>query len=101
MKDGKFIVTHVDNPKEDGVKTGDFIIKVNGEDVDLQNAQTKFAFMGKLKVGDSFNLTVQSGDEQKEIKVYMKPRQIKHQFKINENATEEQLSLRSAWTKNL
>lgn len=101
VKDGKFIVTNVQNPSNDGVKAGDYILKVNGEDVDLQNAQTKFAFMGKLKVSDSFNLTVQSGDEQKEIKVYMKPRQIKHQFKILEDAKEEQLSLRSAWTKNL
>jgi predicted metalloprotease with PDZ domain len=101
MKDGKFIVTRVDNFSDDGVNAGDYILKVNGEDVDLQNAQTKFAFMGKLKVGDSFNLTAQRGDEQKEIKVSMQPRPIKHQFKVLDTASDQQLELRSAWMKNL
>lgn len=101
MKDGKFIVTRVDNPTDDGVKIGDFIIKVNSEDVDLQNAQTKFAFMSKLKVGESFILTAERGSEQKEIKVSMQPRPIKHQFRILETASDEQLALRSAWMKNL
>ena len=101
MKDGKFIVNTVERPSDEGVKSGDYIIKVNGEEVTLQNAQTKFGFMRTMKVGESFNLTVQRGEEQKEIKVAMQPRQIKHQFKISENATEEQLSLRSVWMKNL
>jgi predicted metalloprotease with PDZ domain len=101
VKDGKFIVTNVENPSSDGVKAGDFILKVNGEEVDLQNAQAKFAFMAKMKVGESFNLTAQRGTEEREIKVYMQPRPIKHQFNILENATDEQLALRSAWMKNL
>ncbi len=101
VKDGKFIVTRVENFSDDGIKAGDHILKVNGEEVDLQNAQSKFAFMSKLKVGESFNLTAQRGAEQKELKVSMQPRLIKHQFNIIENATEEQLTLRSAWMKNL
>jgi predicted metalloprotease with PDZ domain len=101
MKDGKFIVTRVDNSTDDGLIAGDFIIKVNGEDVNLQNAQIKFAFMSKLKVGESFILTAERGGEQKEIKVSMQPRPIKHQFRILENASDEQLALRSAWMKNL
>ncbi len=101
VKDGKFIVTNVENPSADGIKAGDYIIKVNGEDVDLQNAQTKFAFISKMKVGESFMLTAQSDGEQRELKVTMQPRKIKHQLIIKEDATEEQLNLRSAWMKNL
>lgn len=101
VKDGKFIATNVENPLSDGIKTGDCILKVNGEDVDIQNAQTKFAFIGKLKVGESFILTAQRGTEQKELKIVMQPRMIKHQLKIIDDATEEQLNLRSAWMKNL
>ncbi len=101
LKDGKFVVTNVDNPSPDGVRSGDFILKVNGEEVGLQNAQIKFAFMGKMKVGESFNITAQRGTEEKEVKVSMQPRPIKHQFEILENVSEGQLALRSAWMKNL
>ena len=101
MKDNKFIVTRVENPLPDGIRTLDFITKVNGEEVTLQNAQTKFAFMRNMKVGDSFELTIERNGEQKEIKCSMEPRFIKHQFKVLDDASEQQLELRSAWMKNL
>lgn len=101
VKDGKFIVSKVDIPAADGVAAGDFILKVNGEEVNMQNAQTRFAFMSKMKVGESFNLTVERNGEEKEIKVSVQPRPIKHEFKIMDNATEQQLALRSAWMQNL
>ncbi|KAF0142311.1 MAG: peptidase M61 domain-containing protein [Stygiobacter sp.] len=101
VKDGKFIITRVDNPTADGAAAGDFVLKVNGEEVTMQNAQAKFAFMSKMKVGESFDITVDRKGEQKEVKVYMQPRPIKHEFKVLDNATEAQLALRSAWMQNL
>lgn len=101
MKDNKFIVTRVENPVPDGIRTLDFITKVNGEEVTLQNAQAKFAFMKNMKVGDSFVLTIERNGEQKDIKCSMEPRTIKHQFKVLDDASEQQLELRSAWMKNL
>jgi len=101
MKDNKFIVTRVENQIPDGIRTLDFITKVNGEEVTLQNAQAKFAFMKNMKVGDSFVLTIERNGEQKEIKCSMEPRTIKHQFKVPDDASEQQLELRSAWMKNL
>lgn len=101
FKDGKFIVSKVDNPSADGVAAGDFILKVNGEEVNMQNAQTKFAFMSKMKVGESFNLTIERKGELKDVKVYMQPRPIKHEFKILDNATDQQMELRSKWMQNL
>lgn len=101
FKDGKFIVAKVDNSSEDGVVAGDFILKVNGEEVNMQNAQAKFGFMSKMKVGESFNLAVERNGELKEFKVYMQPRPIKHEFKILDNATDQQMELRSKWMQNL
>ena len=101
MKDNKFIVTRVENQVPDGIRTLDFITKVNGEEVTLQNAQAKFSFMKNMKVGDSFVLTIERNGEQKEIKCSMEPRTIKHQFKVLDDASEQQLELRSAWMKNL
>ncbi|MDP2039079.1 MAG: hypothetical protein Q8L04_16995 [Ignavibacteria bacterium] len=76
-------------------------MKVNGEEVTMQNAQAKFAFMSKMKVGESFDITVDRKGEQKDVKVYMQPRPIKHEFKVLDNASEAQLALRSAWMQNL
>lgn len=101
VKDGKFIITRVDNPTADGVAAGDFALKVKGEEITMQNAQSKFAFMNKLKVGESFDITVDRNGEQKDVKVSMQPRPIKHEFKVLDNATEAQLALRSAWMQNL
>lgn len=101
LKDGKLAIISVENPVEGGIRTGDIIAKVNGEDVVLETAQTKFAFISKLKVGESFMLTVDRDGELKDIKVTMRPRPIKHEFKVLEDATPVQLELRSAWMKNL
>jgi predicted metalloprotease with PDZ domain len=101
VKENRLVIINVDNPAENGVMTGDFLLKVNGGEVTLQNAQVKFGFIGKMKVGDSFILTVERNGSEKEIKVSMQPRKIKHQFKVAEDAGEEALSLRSAWMKNL
>ncbi len=101
LKDNKFVVTKVDNITEDGLRANDFIIKVNGEEVTLQNAQTKFAFMKNMKVGDSFVLTIERDSAQKEVQCSMIPKSIKHQFKVLDTASDQQLELRSAWMKNL
>jgi len=100
VKENRLTIINVENPVPDGLRTGDFISKVNGEEVSLQNAQSKLGFIGKLKVGDSFKLFVERDGSEKEITVTMQPRKIKHQFEISEDAGEESLSLRSAWMKN-
>ncbi len=101
FKDNKFFITRVDNPTESGVASGDIVQKVNNEEVTMQNAQAKFGFMSKMKVGESFNLTISRNGVEKEVEISMQPRPIKHEFKIIDNATEQQLNLRSAWMQNL
>ena len=101
LKNNKLIVSKVDNPTNDGVQPGDYIVKLKGEDINLQNAQAKFSLIRTLKIGDSFMITVDRNGEQKEVSITIQPRPIKHLFKVLENPTEEQLALRSAWMKNL
>jgi predicted metalloprotease with PDZ domain len=101
VKDGKLAITSVTVPQEGGVKANDYVVKANGEDINLQNAQAKFSYLNKLKVGETVALTVERDGELKEVKITMQPRQIKHQFKVLDNVSENQLTLRSAWLKNL
>ncbi|MCL6099575.1 MAG: PDZ domain-containing protein, partial [Bacteroidetes bacterium] len=101
VKDNKLIVNVVDKPTTDGIQKGDYILKINGDEITLQNAQEKFSFIRSLRVGNSFTVTVDRNGEQKDVKLAMQPRPIKHLLKVMENPSEEQLTLRSAWMKNL
>ena len=101
MKDNKFVVTSIDNQTENGLRSGDLITKVNGEEVTLQNAQIKFGFMMTMKVGDKFVLTIDRNGQEKEVACSLQPRPIKHQFKALDTASDQQIDLRSAWMKNL
>ncbi|MCL6099420.1 MAG: PDZ domain-containing protein [Bacteroidetes bacterium] len=101
VKNNKLIVNMVDNPTTYGIQKGDYILKINGDEITLQNAQQKFSFIRSLKVGDSFAVTVDRNGEQKDLKLTMQPRPIKHLFKVLDNPAEAQLELRSAWMKNL
>jgi predicted metalloprotease with PDZ domain len=101
LKDNRIIVTLVDNPVPDGVRTGDFINKVNGEEVTLQNMRSKYVFMIQQKAGTTINLTVERDGVEKEVKFIVQPRPIKHQFKVLDNPSKEQLFLRNIWMKNL
>lgn len=100
LKDQKLIITRVDDVKENSLIAGDVISKVNGEEVDLKNAQSKFGFMMKMKVGETFNLTILRDGYEKEVTIVVQPRSIKHTFTVEENPAEEQKLLRSAWMKN-
>jgi len=101
LKDNKFVVTSVDKITENGLRSNDLIIKVNGEEITLQNAQIKFGFMRTLKVGDTFILSIERNGQEKEVTCSLQPRVIKHQFKVLDTASDQQLDLRSAWMKNL
>jgi len=101
VKNNKLVVASIDSLTENGLRSGDFITKVNGEEVTLQNAQIKFGFMMTMKVGDKFVLTIDRDGQEKEATCSLQPRAIKHQFKVLDTASDQQLDLRSAWMKNL
>lgn len=100
FKDGKFVVTSVEKSEGAQLKSGDQLYKFEGTELTMQNAQQILAPLAKLKVGESFNLSILRDGEEKEVTVTMQPRKIRHLFKINENPTKEQLALREAWMQN-
>lgn len=101
FKDNKFVLTNIDPENQDLIKSGDFIYKVNGEEVTLQSVQKIFTSISKFKVGDKFKFSVKRNGEEIEVELTAKPRQVRHEFKLMDNATKEQLALREAWMKNL
>lgn len=100
FKDGKFVVTNVEKSGGAQLKSGDQLYKFEGTELTMQNAQQILAPLAKLKVGESFKLSILRDGEEKEVTVTMQPRKIRHLFKINENPTKEQLALREAWMQN-
>jgi len=100
FKDNGLVVSSVDN-RDSGLMISDKILKINGDEITMENIQSKTAILRTLKVGDPVNLTIERNGERKELTVKMQPRPIKHQFKILENPTADQLALRTAWMKNL
>lgn len=100
FKDNKFIVVNVDAANSDKLKSGDLLYKFAGEEITMQNAQQLLAPLGKLKVGDSFNISILRNGEEPEVSITMQPRQIKHQFNVMNNPSKEQSFLREMWMQN-
>lgn len=100
FKDGKFVVTNVEKSENVQIKSGDQLYKFEGTELTMQNAQQILAPLAKLKVGESFNISILSDGEEKEVTVTMQPRKVRHLFKVNENPTKDQLALREAWMQN-
>jgi predicted metalloprotease with PDZ domain len=100
LKDNFLVVSNVANASS-GLESGDKILKLNSEEVNLKNIQSKAIIFQTLKVGDSIMLTIERNGEVKDYKVVMSARTIKHQFTVLEQPTEKQLALRNAWMKNL
>jgi predicted metalloprotease with PDZ domain len=100
LQDGKLVVTNVEPSQSNVLKSRDVIFKLEGKEVTLQNAQQSFGYLRSLKVGDSFKLSVIREGNEIEVVVKMQPRQIRHVFKVMENPSNEQRSLREAWLQN-
>jgi predicted metalloprotease with PDZ domain len=100
LKDGKLIVTNVDSAISDKLKTGDLLYKFEGQEITLQNAQQLLTPLSKLKVGESFKISILRNGEEKEISITMQPRKIAHQFRVLENPGKEQMLLREIWMQN-
>lgn len=86
-----------------GLQAGDEIIALDGTAVSLENANQVLPKLGTLNIGDSYTLTIKRNGEQKDIacKIQNKDEIKKHLFEVNEQATPQQLALRTSWLKNL
>ena len=103
-KDGRILVQNVsDEMKAFGMEQGDIILKYNGEDVFLNNAQTVLQQIQSSPVGQEFEFIVKRGSDE----VSVKGKLIgidevkKHYFTFDENASSKAKKLREIWLKNL
>lgn len=100
FKDNKFVVVNVDATNSDKLISGDVLYKFSGEKITLQNAQQLLTPLSKLKVGESFKITILRNGEEHEVNITMQPRQVKHLFKVMDNPSKEQSFLREMWMQN-
>ncbi|WP_179344846.1 M61 family metallopeptidase [Winogradskyella ursingii] len=86
--------------KAQGVQAGDVIKKVDGTDLTLANAQQVIGGMFGWQVGQDITMSLERNGEPIEIKATLTPATAMSTGLIeDENATEAQKELRSAWLK--
>jgi predicted metalloprotease with PDZ domain len=101
-ENGELFIVSVRDEKEDkGLKAGDVILKLLGEDLTLQSIRNLLGEAYKLPIGDTCDLVVRRNDEEVEVIETLKERVNRHIFESVEELTEEQKLLREAWSKNL
>ncbi|WP_439881860.1 M61 family metallopeptidase [Pontibacter sp. MBLB2868] len=102
--DGKLRVASV-NPEvaAAGLKDFDEVLALNGTALTLQNAGQLLSKLNDLNAGDTYKLTINRDGQQQELnlKVFEKEKIQKHLFKLNEQATPQQVALRNSWMHNM
>lgn len=99
--DGKFVITNVGPQNKDKLESGDVLYKLDDDEITLENIQQKYLAILKLKAGEKLNLTVKRGEQEIPVSLTAQPREIRHVFKVMDNPTPEQLSLRNIWMQNI
>jgi predicted metalloprotease with PDZ domain len=84
-----------------GLERGDVLLKLFGEEVNFDNARSLIDRAQSMNVGDEFSITVKRGEEEIEFTGRLFQRYRKHVFKLKDELTEEESSLREAWLRNL
>ncbi|MCH8957626.1 peptidase [candidate division KSB1 bacterium] len=104
VMEGKLVVASVTEEMEPfGLKQGDVVVGMNGEEVNLRNARKAYNKVRQLEVGVPYQLTVIREGEEMTLtcEKVMRYKTNKHVFKIDSEANREQLALREAWLKNM
>lgn len=104
VPDGKLRLVKVEQAMQQlGLQEGDVLVAYNGTEINLQNANQELAKLAALNPGDAYTLTVERNAEKQvlNLKLLEQEKLLKHQFKVNEQATPEQVNLRNAWMKNI
>ena len=87
--------------KDFGLKEGDIILKVFGEDVSLKNANEILKRKNKMNVGDTYEIIVKRGDEELTFTGTLFERMDYHIFNVDENPTGQQKEFRNVWSNYL
>ena len=86
-----------------GLEVNDELIAINATEVTMQNAQQILVGLQKLPIGEEYKIKVRRGDEEIDVtaKVLSQEKIKKHVFKLDEDASDDQKTLREIWLKNL
>ena len=87
--------------KNFGLKEGDIILKVFGEDVTLENSDEIIGRKDKMKPGDTYEITIKRSDEELTFTGSLFERMDYHVFNIDENCTDDQKEFRDVWSNYL
>jgi len=87
--------------KDFGLKEGDIILKVFGEDVSLENANEVIERKSNMEPGDTYEVTVKRGDEELTFTGTLFERMDYHIFNVDENPTGQQKEFRNVWSSYL
>ncbi len=94
-----FIVS--DKAKEYGVQEGDVLVRVLGQEINMNTFRTIRQEVLAMNVGDTCQVVFKRNDEEIELALILQQRMDKHIFEEMDELTEEQKFLRSVWQKNL
>jgi predicted metalloprotease with PDZ domain len=86
-----------------GLEVNDELIAINATEVTMQNAQQILVGLQKLPIGEEYKIKVRREDEEIDVtaKVLSQEKIKKHVFKLDEDASDDQKTLREIWLKNL
>ena len=84
-----------------GLQAGDVLIKVMGQDANMDNIRQTIKKIRSMKVGDPVDLVVRRGNKEIPLIIKLQQRMDRYLFEEMGNPTEEQLKLRDAWSRNL
>jgi predicted metalloprotease with PDZ domain len=102
VQDGEIYVFDVRNENgEEGLKIGDVLLKIMGQDVTLGSIRELLGEVYLLDIGDSINVLVRRDGQEVEVAVKLKQRISRHVFEEINNLNDSQILLRNAWIKNL
>jgi predicted metalloprotease with PDZ domain len=87
--------------KDFGLKEGDIILKVFGEDVSLKNASEIIERKNKMKIGDTYDITIIRGDEELTFTGTLFERMDYHILNVGENSAGQQNEFRDIWSNYL
>jgi predicted metalloprotease with PDZ domain len=95
------ILTVSEESKNAGLQPGDVLIKVMGQDANMENIRQTIKKIRLMKVGDPVEMVIRRNDKEIPLTITLQQRKDRHIFEEMENLSPEQKMLRAVWSKNL
>lgn len=96
-----FVAGFTNEYKDYGLKKGDTILKVFGEELTIATASKTIERKNSMKPGDEYDMIIKRNGEELAITGVLFGRIDHHVLEVDENSTAQQTALRDAWSKNL